>query len=70
MNAASVSGWSEQKNQCYSIAGNIHLEDTFSTEAETIFTTSVLALDSLGLKIIQVHPAISFTLGLPWCQEI
>lgn len=64
VNAASVSGWSEEKNQCYSIVGSIYLEDTLSTEAETIFTTSVLTLGSLSLNPFQVYPAISFTLGL------
>lgn len=39
-------------------------------EAETLFTTSELTLDSLSMTKIQLYCAISFILDLPWCHEI
>lgn len=59
-----------RKKQRYSIVASSHLEDEFPTEAETLFTTSELTLDSLSKKKIQLYCAISFTLGLPWCHEV
>lgn len=70
VNAASVSGWSDEKTQCYSIVAGSHLEDGFPTEAETLFTTSELTPDSLSMTKIQLYCAISFTPGLPWCHEV
>lgn len=52
VNAASVSGWSDEKKQCYFIVDSSHLQDGFPMEAETLFTTWQLTLDSLSVKKI------------------